>query len=243
MGEIFAFTTSIAIGRVFFSDNLSNLYVRVIYSIIAIVTLTGVLVSAEAAAILGLISIMILVLITAMYHRMYYSIAKLLIPFAFLIIFVVLFPPFRSALLAQMTDLFSIISGAPNYSTQSRFRSWSNYVPRVLTVRPLIGFGQMSIIPGSLDNEYIQRLYYTGLGGLIMYIYLLFTATKLSLFSVVRDNTGFVIGYVGVVGVMIGSGIAAGVLHSAKSGMFFIMCSALIIVILNDETAHDQSST
>ena len=45
---------------------------------------------------------------------------------------------------------------------------------------PLVGFGLAALPPGFLDNQYLLTLYYTGIIGLVVFVWLLWTALRTS---------------------------------------------------------------
>ena len=235
MGEIFAFAASLAAGRLFFGSPTDRGHV--LYAGCLGITGVGILVSGEAGAMIGAAAAAaMLTFIVLESSRLRVSRRMIALGGAggiiALSLVVVLVPDVGAMAGNQIADILSILSGDPRNSTQVRFRHWAERIPNVLTSRPLLGFGQMAIPPGGLDNEYFQRLYYTGLLGLGAYVYLLLTATRTAFATVDRDETGFAAGYAGVVGVMLGAGLAKGVFHSTKTSAIFVMCSALVFVLL-----------
>lgn len=236
MGELFGFGASLAAGRLFFGTVSGR--ERLFFAGILGITLVGVLVSGEAGAMVGATAALAMMAFVAL-DRSSLRVSTRLLALAGGVTLVVVsavllaIPEFTRIAANQFADLFSILAGDPRFSTQVRFRNWGDRIPEVLTQRPLLGFGQMAIPPGGLDNEYFQRLYYTGLLGLGAYLYLLLTATRTAFSAADRDETGFVAGYAGVVGVMLGAGLAKGVFHSTKTTTFFVLCSALVYVLLD----------
>jgi hypothetical protein len=83
----------------------------------------------------------------------------------------------------------SIVTNAPDPQTGSRpyatrVHVLRERVPEVLTRSPLIGLGLAALPPGFLDNQYLLVLYYTGLVGLAVFLWLLWTAARTSLGAV-----------------------------------------------------------
>ncbi len=78
--------------------------------------------------------------------------------------------------------------GTNPYAT--RANALRSRVPEVLTESPFLGFGLAAIPPGFLDNQYLLTLYYTGLIGLAVFIWVLVRAGRVSfrLMNRVRDG-------------------------------------------------------
>lgn len=75
----------------------------------------------------------------------------------------------------------SIVAGTPDpasgispYST--RIHAVQRRLPEVLTQSPLLGLGLAALPPGFLDNQYLLTLYYTGIVGLAVFLWLLWRA-------------------------------------------------------------------
>ncbi len=88
----------------------------------------------------------------------------------------------------------SIFTGAPDPVTggspyATRLNALQTRLPEVLGQSPLIGFGLAALPPGFLDNQYLLVLYYTGLIGLAVFLWLLWTATHTS-FGAFRSLEG-----------------------------------------------------
>lgn len=236
MGELFGFGASLAVGRILFGGVRGR--ERLFFIAILGVTGIGVLISGSAGALIGLAVAAGMVLFVALDRSSPRVSVRLLAmsgTMALLAVSAVLLavPEFGRVARNQFGDLLDILSGDPRASARIRFGNWARRIPEVLTQRPLVGFGQIAIPPSGLDNEYLQRLYYTGLPGLGVYLYLLFTATRTVFSAADRDKTGFVAGYAGVIGVMLGAGLSKGVFHSTKTTTFFVLCSALVYVLLD----------
>lgn len=236
IGELFGFAASLAAGRLFFGDAQGR--ERLFFTGVLSVTLIGVLISGEAGALIGLAvagGMLAIVVLDCSSPRASTRLLVLAGGTTLLVVGAVLLavPEFGRIAVNQFEDLLGILTGDPSRSTRIRLRNWSQRIPEVLTQRPVLGFGQIAIPPSGLDNEYLQRLYYTGLLGFGVYSYLLLTATRTAFAAADRDETGFVAGYAGVIGVVLGAGLAKGVFHSAKTTTFFVLCSALVYVLLD----------
>ena len=246
MGDTFAFVASLSAGRLFFGSSSRRSQLLYIGSLgIASV---GVLLSGSAGAMVGAMVGMAMLLFVSLTNslvrvpRWMFALGGA-VGTAAIALLLILVPDFRAIATDQFADLYGVLTGNLGVSTQARFRHWAERVPKVIINRPILGFGQLAIPPGGLDNEYFQRLYYTGILGLSAYLYLLLTALRTAFAAADRDQTGFVGGFAGVVGVMIGSGLANGVFHSTKTSAFFVMCSALIFVLVYHDSFHDYSET
>ena len=75
----------------------------------------------------------------------------------------------------------SIFAGTPDrgsrvspYST--RIHAVQRRLPEVLTQSPVFGLGLAAVPPGYLDNQYLLTLYYTGVVGLAVFLWLLWRA-------------------------------------------------------------------
>jgi hypothetical protein len=79
----------------------------------------------------------------------------------------------RAASIVTRTDPKS---GADPYAT--RLHAVQRLAPEVLLDRPFLGYGPAAVPPGYLDNQYLLTLYYTGLIGLGVFIWLLWTALR-----------------------------------------------------------------
>ncbi len=66
------------------------------------------------------------------------------------------------------------VSGSSAYAT--RIHALQRRVPEVMSRSPLLGFGLASLPPGFLDNQYLLTLYYTGVIGLGVFLWLLWRA-------------------------------------------------------------------
>lgn len=67
-------------------------------------------------------------------------------------------------------------TGADPYAT--RVHAWQRRLPEVLGVSPVLGFGPAALPPGYLDNQYLVTLYYTGVVGLLAFLWLLWRALR-----------------------------------------------------------------
>lgn len=79
----------------------------------------------------------------------------------------------------------SIVTGAPDPLTggspyATRLHALQTRLPEVLGQSPLIGLGLAALPPGFLDNQYLLVVYYTGLIGLAVFLWLLWTAARTS---------------------------------------------------------------
>jgi hypothetical protein len=88
----------------------------------------------------------------------------------------------------------SIVTNAPDPLTgtrpyATRVNVLRQRLPEVLSQSPLIGLGLAALPPGFLDNQYLLVLYYTGLIGLAVFLWLLWTAARTS-FDAVRSLKG-----------------------------------------------------
>ncbi|MGD2217487.1 MAG: hypothetical protein PVJ64_12050 [Gemmatimonadales bacterium] len=88
----------------------------------------------------------------------------------------------------------SIFTNAPDPLTEmqpytTRMNALRERLPEVLSQSPLVGFGLAALPPGFLDNQYLLVLYYTGLIGLAVFLWLLWTATRTS-FGAARSLEG-----------------------------------------------------
>lgn len=88
----------------------------------------------------------------------------------------------------------SIVTGAPDpvsgvspYAT--RIHALQRRLPEVLGTSPVLGFGLAALPPGFLDNQYLLTLYYTGLVGLAVFLWLLWSALLAS-YRAVRSLKG-----------------------------------------------------
>jgi hypothetical protein len=79
------------------------------------------------------------------------------------------------------------ITGGSPYAT--RLHALQERLPEVLGSSPLLGLGLAALPPGFLDNQYLLVLYYTGLIGLAVFLWLLWTATVTS-YRAVRSLEG-----------------------------------------------------
>ena len=55
----------------------------------------------------------------------------------------------------------------------TRFRAWQNRLPEVLSQNPITGLGAAALAPGNLDSQYLAQIYYYGLLGLGVFLWLL----------------------------------------------------------------------
>jgi len=77
----------------------------------------------------------------------------------------------------------SIVTGAPDPVTgadpyATRMHAWQRRLPEVLDETPVLGFGPAALPPGYLDNQYLLTLYYTGVIGLLAFLWLLWRALR-----------------------------------------------------------------
>ncbi|MFG1690926.1 O-antigen ligase family protein [Gemmatimonadota bacterium] len=70
------------------------------------------------------------------------------------------------------------LTGASPYAT--RIHSLLRRGPEVLRRSPLLGFGLASLPPGFLDNQYLLTVYYTGLIGLAIFLWVLVRAGRVA---------------------------------------------------------------
>jgi hypothetical protein len=77
----------------------------------------------------------------------------------------------------------SIVTGAPDlragvgpYAT--RVHAVERRLPEVLGTSPLLGLGPAALPPGFLDNQYLLTLYYSGIIGLVVFLWLLWSAAR-----------------------------------------------------------------
>jgi hypothetical protein len=77
----------------------------------------------------------------------------------------------------------SIVTNAPDPLTgtqpyATRVQALRDRLPQVLYRSPLVGFGLAALPPGFLDNQYLLTVYYTGLIGLAVFLWLLWSALR-----------------------------------------------------------------
>jgi len=77
----------------------------------------------------------------------------------------------------------SIVAAAPDPVTgitpyATRVHALQRRLPEVIGGSPLLGFGPAALPPGFLDNQYLLTLYYTGIIGVIAFIWLLWRAFR-----------------------------------------------------------------
>jgi len=245
MGEIFGIGACLSFGSIVFGDE-SPLDDRI--SLVALpLTGLGVLASGEAGAILGAATaggVFAVLLVGDPPSR----ITPARLALAGVGVVSVLFgiwvfvPLIFEIALRQVNDLINAVSGTPGTSAQIRFRNWQRRNIEVLTQRPVLGFGQIAIPTAAIDNEYLQRLYYTGVLGLGTYLLFLVSGFRYAISSIERDETGYLAGFAGVVGVVVGAGMSKGVLHSAKVGMLFVFVSSLVFGLVFREAPSSNGS-
>ncbi len=82
----------------------------------------------------------------------------------------------------------SPFGGEPRDPYATRLRALVTRGPEVLQEAPLFGLGLAALPPGFLDNQYLLTLYYTGLVGLVVFLWVLVRAgrTALTLFRFER---------------------------------------------------------
>jgi hypothetical protein len=233
MGEIFAFSASLCAGRFWFGTRSGGY--RYLWATGFVITTIGILISGEAGALIGAGFAMGILVSLALskkildFRQLFLTVPVLII---IAIISPIIFPTIVRVAFEQVYDLTGVLTGNPPRSARLRFQNWGLRIPKVLSQRPVLGFGQLAVPPAALDSAYLQRLYYTGLLGFVSYIYLLLTSFRIAISGAFQDETGFVAGYAGIVGVMIGSSSVKGMLHSTKTSTFFVMASALVCVLL-----------
>jgi len=79
----------------------------------------------------------------------------------------------------------SIVTNAPDPLTgtqpyATRVNALRERLPEVLYRSPLIGLGLAALPPGFLDNQYLLTVYYTGIIGLAVFLWLLWSALRVS---------------------------------------------------------------
>jgi hypothetical protein len=79
----------------------------------------------------------------------------------------------------------SIITNAPDPRTgtqpyATRVSALRERLPEVLLESPLVGLGLAALPPGFLDNQYLLTVYYTGIIGLAVFLWLLWSALRTS---------------------------------------------------------------
>jgi hypothetical protein len=79
----------------------------------------------------------------------------------------------------------SIVTNAPDPVTgtqpyTTRVHALRERLPEVLLRSPLVGLGLAALPPGFLDNQYLLTIYYTGIIGLAVFLWLLWSALRTS---------------------------------------------------------------
>jgi hypothetical protein len=77
-----------------------------------------------------------------------------------------------------VTNVRDPLTGARPYAT--RLHAIRERLPEVLYQSPLMGLGLAALPPGFLDNQYLLTIYYTGIIGLAVFLWLLWSAIRVS---------------------------------------------------------------
>jgi hypothetical protein len=177
-GMYFVFLTIICIGLFFYKKPPYNKFFLLLSILLFLFVIMGSL------SRVSYVSLGLLILFLGLFKE-----KKLLL--AFLLILIVLFSFFPSKIIERVLTVKTLVepSTTERYSSWDlRKLAWRDLPPIVFEKSPLFGFGLASASLSYAESQYITDLYFTGIFGVLAFIWLCIRIIKLALFVKKSDD-------------------------------------------------------
>ncbi|UCC84164.1 MAG: hypothetical protein JSW46_04335 [Gemmatimonadota bacterium] len=135
----------------------------------------------------------------------------------------------------------SIVTNAPDPLTgtqpyATRMNALRERLPEVLYESPLVGLGLAALPPGFLDNQYLLTLYYTGIIGLVVFMWLLWSALRTSYSaygSLEGESRGLALAWLAATVGLAVAGLAGSPFVAVRVRQVYWLLAALVIAALH----------